>query len=225
MNTRGAKAKEESPARSLISGLRFGTLVILKFLEWRRRVFPYYQVKCDCGKVVEVNGYNLTSGITRSCKVGGCRGVSDLDWFWNQIDRTSSCWNWLGWKTKKGYGELRFEGRTVRAHRLSYELKKGDIPDGLFVLHRCDNPSCVRPDHLFLGTLAENCRDRHRKGRTAFGSRNGWSKLTEPEVKSIRKLAATGHLLQKEIASQFGVTSENIGHILSGKTWRHVHVD
>lgn len=222
MNTRGAKAKVFHP-RELVPGLRFGMLVILKFLEWRRRVFPYYLCQCDCGRITQVNGYNLTSGITKSCKVGGCRGISDERWFWNKIDYTSFCWNWLGWKTAKGYGEFRFEGKNnIRAHRLSYRLKIGPIPDGLFVLHKCDNPSCVRPDHLFLGTLAENCRDRHRKGRTAKGSQNGWAKLTELDIKSIRKLASTTSLLQKEIADRFGVTSENIRHILSGKTWRHV---
>ena len=223
MDTRGAKAHmEELHARKLNPGIRFGTLVVIEFLELRRKVFPYYRCQCDCGRITEVNGYNLTSGITKSCRAGGCSGISDEQRFWDQVDHSITCWNWRGWKTAKGYGELSFQGKVIRAHRLSYQLKIGAIPDGLFVLHKCDNPSCVRPDHLFLGTLAENCHDRHNKGRTARGSRNGWAKLTEVDIKSIRILASMSSLSQKEIADRFRVTSENIHHILSGKTWGHV---
>lgn len=94
-----------------------------------------------------------------------------LDRFWARIEKTDTCWNWTRGKTKSGYGQMSVHGRKTHMHRFSYELHFGTIPNGLLVCHHCDNPSCVRPDHLFLGTDADNARDKVLKGRQARGRR------------------------------------------------------
>lgn len=86
--------------------------------------------------------------------------------FWAKVERSEGCWIWTGARNRRGYGKIRRDARTfVSAHRLSYEMANGSVPDGLFVCHHCDNPSCVRPDHLFTGTVGDNNRDTIRKGR------------------------------------------------------------
>lgn len=123
-----------------------------------------------------------------------------------------------------------FGTRTVRAHRFAWELEVGLIPNGMSVLHRCDNPRCVRPDHLFLGTQADNMRDMRAKGRfvPALGPRKDYhgeahpaSKVTEDDVREIRRLRAEGRTLQS-LADEFGLVNSAIHNIISRKTWRHV---
>lgn len=139
--------------------------------------------------------------------------------FWVLVNKTESCWVWKGTSTKGGYGQFsvpdRAKGRNVLrlAHRISYEMANGPIPSGLDALHTCDNPPCVRPDHLFLGTDSDNQRDAVRKGRHV-GSR----KLTADEVRTVRQSRATALTL----ATRFGVTRATIYDIRSRKTWRHI---
>lgn len=96
---------------------------------------------------------------------------SDITRFWNKVDTFSDCWNWQAGKTKKGYGKFTASRRTLAAHRVSFELSYNKIPDGICVLHHCDNPTCVNPKHLFLGTQADNVADRDYKGRQARGKK------------------------------------------------------
>ena len=126
------------------------------------------------------------------------------------------------YKGKLPYGKMRVDGRQMFAHRLSWIIYKGEIPDGMSVLHKCDVPWCVRPGHLFLGTQAENMRDKCQKGRhrSALGSRVGSSKLSESEVLRIRRLK--GRLTQGEIAKQFGVHQSLVSYIHRGKIWNHI---
>lgn len=93
--------------------------------------------------------------------------------FWSYVQRGDECWTWIGARDANGYGRLSLPGRgTIGAHRVSWELHRGEIPDGLCVLHRCDNPPCVWPEHLFLGTHADNVADRIAKGRSRYVT--GW---------------------------------------------------
>lgn len=119
-----------------------------------------------------------------------------------------------------GYGLIRYQGKNLRAHRVSYEIHKGEIPPGMLVRHKCDNPPCVNPDHLEAGTHADNMRDKSDRNRAAVGERSGLSKLTEAQVLEIRELAK-GHT-HTSISLEYGVTSANIDAIVKRKTWRHI---
>ena len=93
------------------------------------------------------------------------RQETDQDRFWSKVERGDGCWHWRGAAERSGYGSFRFRGRAQRAHRVSWVLTNGTIAEGMHVLHRCDNPACVRPDHLFLGTHQDNMDDKSAKGR------------------------------------------------------------
>lgn len=163
--------------------------------------------------------------------------------FWRYVERSDhGCWAWLGMKNSKGYGRIRVGGKGSQirlAHRVSYELHFGAIPDALCVLHRCDNPACVRPDHLFIGTPLDNSRDMVNKGRGYIvhhagdaharrkhpecwpvGSNHQSAKLTEVQIPEI--LALKGVRSDRKVAAQFGVTRNAIRMIWSGKSWKHV---
>lgn len=109
----------------------------------------------------------------------------------------------------------------VRAHRIAYEIAYGKPPDFLYVCHRCDNPKCINPSHLFLGTQDDNMKDMSVKRRSIFGEKNPKAKLTENAVKMIRQKLKEG-FSHKQLANEFGVTRTAISHILKGKIWRHV---
>ena len=130
----------------------------------------------------------------------------------------SGCWLWDKCVDNKGYGLFHFGGRTRRAHRVSYELYKEDIPKGKHVLHKCDTPSCVNPDHLYIGTNDDNVQDKVRKGRSLIGIKNPSAKLTEDDVRAIRK----DHRPQRELAKIYSVDQALIQRIRAGKLWRHV---
>lgn len=134
------------------------------------------------------------------------------------------CWLWAGGKNNNGYGHIGrggSGGKKVLTHRASFEHFVGQIPDGLCVLHSCDIPACVNPDHLFLGTHKDNTADCVKKGRFANGEANGMAKLTETDVRAILSLAPHGQSHQA-IATRFGVARRTIADIMSGKTWGHV---
>jgi hypothetical protein len=131
----------------------------------------------------------------------------------------SGCWLWIG-HLSSGYGQLtnKHWKDLIGAHRASWLLHKGEIPDGLVVCHKCDTRSCVNPDHLFLGTCKDNMVDAASKGRMARGSRNGSSKLSEPDIRAIR---ASGESI-RGLARKFNVSQRTIQFIVRGVTWVHV---
>jgi len=140
-----------------------------------------------------------------------------------EVDEVTGCWNWVASKMRTGYGQFNARnGRVVTAHRFSYEMHCGKIPDGLFVCHHCDNRACVNPDHLWLGTCAENLEDMRRKGREsnpgAIGEKNGSSKVTEKDVLEIRK----GQMSLSQAAKKFGISKTAAANIRNFKTWKHV---
>ena len=122
--------------------------------------------------------------------------------------------------TQLPYGQFKLNGKMKKAHRVAWELGHGEVPKGLMVLHECDNPTCVRPSHLFLGTHEDNMRDMVKKGRPATGIRNGRNnvKLTEEEVKEIRADTRT----QREIAESFNVCQMTVCKIKNRTTWKHI---
>ena len=122
-----------------------------------------------------------------------------------------------------GYGLVWYEGRSQAAHRVSYMLRHGPIPDGAVIRHRCDNPPCINPDHLVCGTQKDNMRDRFERGRanTARGSKIGSAKLTEWQVAEIRTRLALG-VARRELARRYGVQGDAIGAIARNENWRHV---
>lgn len=141
--------------------------------------------------------------------------------FWSGVKKEDKCWIWIGSKTLKNYGKLYDRGRVLRAHRISWGLHYGLIPDRMNVLHKCDNPPCIRPDHLFLGTHQDNSDDMVNKLRTVHGSKHHRSKLSELKVKEIFRLRDSG-MSQRKIGAIFGVSKPTIRYVLTGKTWRHV---
>ncbi len=130
------------------------------------------------------------------------------------------CWLWTGCIVLK-YGIAWYRGRATKAHRVAWELTIGPIPDGLKVLHRCDTPACVRTDHLFLGTQAQNVEDMERKGRgrKAVGAQHGRSRLNEDMARRIR---ASGGESPTLLARALGVSEGAVRAVLRGETWRHV---
>lgn len=143
--------------------------------------------------------------------------------FWEKVDKSGECWVWTAAINASGYGAFASSRRRRggHAHRFAWELTYGPIPNGLWVLHKCDNRPCVRPDHLFLGTVQDNNADAVRKGRALRGSRQNNALLTEAAVSVIRARLARGEQ-QKVIAADFGVSEATICSINIGRSWRHV---
>ena len=136
------------------------------------------------------------------------------------IKRTNGCWEWRLCRDKDGYGKTQVFGKYYRAHRVSWELNYGEIPQGLFVCHRCDNPSCVNPEHLFLGTNSENIKDSFAKGRSnQQGTNNGSSVLTEAQVREIRTRYENESISQRNLARQYGITQASVSSIITRHNW------
>jgi len=123
---------------------------------------------------------------------------------------------------RNGYPKIGVGGKTQKASRVMFELFNGEIPKGFYVCHKCDNPSCINPNHLFLGTQKDNMVDMAKKGRSTKGSRNRSAKLNEDDVVEIKRLLSEGRLNQKEISDLYGVDRKIISGIKNGKIWRHV---
>lgn len=145
--------------------------------------------------------------------------------FWSKVRKEDpeDCWEWTGAKSPRGYGVFGWAyklGYEQRAHRFSWILHHEMIPPGLFICHKCDNPGCVNPNHLFIGTTQQNTQDREYKlrGNAPKGSGNGLSKLTEELVEKIRKDPRSS----RNIAKDLKVSHMTVLRAKNGKTWRHV---
>lgn len=143
--------------------------------------------------------------------------------FFSFVDKTGDCWIWKGHINASGYGHISVNGALVLAHRHAYALLHGSIPDGLFILHHCDNPPCVRADHLYAGTKADNARDRsaRHRYRDDRGSRHPSAKLHENAVIEIRRALSSG-ARPCDLATNHGVSVAAINSIGARRTWRHI---
>jgi len=148
--------------------------------------------------------------------------------FCDKVQKSETCWLWTGRLNNDGYGRMGAAvGRhAVYAHRIAWELHNGKIPDDMCILHHCDNPPCVRPDHLFLGTRRDNLADMRTKGRARVydrhGSKNPLAMLVESQVLEIRDKFAQGGITRKKLASEYGVGRPAIDRIINRKNWRHI---
>lgn len=145
--------------------------------------------------------------------------------FWTRVKKKPGCWEWIG-TMNRNYGRFRGD----QAHRVAYQLQVGPIPDGMLVCHKCDNPKCVRPSHLFLGTYQDNMSDKVLKGRQSHvgcsrnppkGEKNPKAKLTEDAVREIRRLVGSGMTLAAA-GRMYGVRYQSISSLIRGDTWSHV---
>lgn len=142
-----------------------------------------------------------------------------------KVNAETGCWEWTASKQRGGYGQIMMGGKygkPKRAHRVSYELFCDKIPDGLHVLHKCDNRACINPGHLFLGTNADNQADMDAKGRRVSvglrGEANNGAKLTADDVAAIR--SSQGSLTHNALAAQFGISRSQVQNIIYGRQWK-----
>lgn len=135
------------------------------------------------------------------------------------VHKTESCWVWLGCKNAYGYGVMAYKMKRQLAHRWAYQIFNGPLKKGLGVLHKCHNPSCVNPRHLYLGNQKQNMRDCVLASRQNRGFKNGQAKLTEDKVKQILFLLKTRQFLDREIAMEFEINRGTVNSIKLGKRW------
>lgn len=152
---------------------------------------------------------------------------SVVERFWKKVKHPGSfsvCWDWVGCKTSRGYGRMTVDYKQIHAHRVSYSIYSGEIPDGMCVCHTCDNPSCVNPFHLFLGTHADNMRDMKEKGRAIGhnGEDNPKARFQRNEIIEIRKIYDTNKYkygLTKRLSEAYNVPKSTMSKIVNRKTW------
>ncbi len=163
----------------------------------------------------------------------------DLEKFWSTVNKSGrsnpeigNCWEWTGCRFKFGYGYFYLNRKSRKAHRVSWNLHHGEIPKGMLVCHKCDNPCCVRPSHLFIGTAQDNMDDKHNKGRQRYvkpynqakGTRVTLSKLNEEDVLEIRRLYVKGSKTHGtyQLAEIYNVYQSTIHQIVTRTTWKHI---
>jgi hypothetical protein len=140
--------------------------------------------------------------------------------FWEKVDKRGpdDCWEWQGALDRKGYGQIKLRSyKRGSAHRVSYELHYGECPDDMSVCHICDNPRCVNPAHLFLGTLQDNLRDMRQKGRHVHGDTHPQVKISSAQVRAIRKRYAKEGVSYQELAEEYDTTPRYVSEIICGR--------
>lgn len=145
--------------------------------------------------------------------------------FWSKVNRDNDdgCWEWVGGKVRGGYGWFKSDDKHYQAHRFVWMITYGEIPNGMLICHTCDNPSCVNPKHLWLGTDKTNAEDRVRKKRQSRGTTNHPKIRVSPEqVKEMRKVYSLGNISMRKLASIYGICYSETNAILNHRTWKDV---
>ena len=195
----------------------------------KRCKMPYFSLVCSylpCSKTFQVHRYrkDIAKFCSKTCHYIHSQGLNREEKFWSRVRKTETCWIWTGGTTRQGYGTC-WTGTHTRSHasRVAYEITYGTIPNDLFVLHICDTPICVRPDHLFLGNAADNIHDAIQKGRarlSRLGELNAKHKLTKENVLFIRSQKYIVPALV--LAKTFSVSRTSIYAIWNNNTWKHI---
>lgn len=233
-----------------VEGQKIGSLTFVKRYELDKKGdSPRAYFLCECGNEFITRILTAKSGRAKSCgcKANDFRAIAStkyappertetgikkipvltqelVDRFWSKINHTGNideCWEWQA-GASAGYGHFNIGETEYIATRISYNLHYKKDPLELCVLHKCDNPKCCNPHHLFLGTKAENMKDMADKGRSNKGVEVNTNKLTEEQVKYIRLAYNTGAMTKSELAREFGVYHSNIISIVNNKTWKHI---
>lgn len=147
--------------------------------------------------------------------------------FWDKVEKRGpdECWIWVGTLPADGYGRIQLGGRAGKyalAHRVSYEMEFGPIPDGMLACHHCDVTACVNPRHIFLGDQHDNMRDMAVKWRSQKGERHHNVKLTEPQVAEMRKRFATGAVSKAQLSRDYDISEAQVRDVIARRAWRHV---
>jgi hypothetical protein len=201
-----------------------------------RRTFLAERRRCEwCSHEFLASVHSIRAGGGRFCSMKcvyawiGRRSPEER--FWSYVNRTESCWLWIGRWNANGYGMLLTPNGRVRAPQFSWELHSGrPVPDGLWVLHKCDTPACVNPEHLFLGTRSDNMKDAAAKGRLAQqknpernkAARAKLAKLSPDDVRAIRLRHAEGGITLEAIGVSYGVTKHAVWRVVHGKVWTDI---
>lgn len=218
-----------------MTGKKYGRLTVLGRTGTDSIGNAKWQCVCDCGSEHTTSGVSLRQGRVVSCgcyqsEVAKATAVANTEPLTVRLLRyvktsgESECWEWTGSKNEQGYGLIRWNRKSGYAHRMAYEAYNGPIKRGMVIMHSCDNPSCVNPQHLSQGTATENMRDMVRKGRnkTKRGEDNANARLSNEQVIQIRELLSQGKSLN-ETSILFGVSKKTVLDIKQNKIWKHVH--
>jgi hypothetical protein len=209
-----------------------------RFLKWGNPMHVERQTYKDSQRYCRVDGCDRTilarglcskhysrfksHGDTEIVKVTHFKGsLKDRIIFWSKKDDKTGCWNWQGARNSDGYGNTTIDNKSVGAHRAAYMAFKGEIPKGMSICHKCDNPACCNPDHLFLGTHTDNIRDMHVKGRAniCHGEKCGQSKISRKDAVSIYVSQFLG-IPTKELSKKYGIVRDYVRYIQRKKSWK-----
>jgi hypothetical protein len=208
--------------KKIIPGRRYNRIVVKEKIKNRM-----WACVCDCGETLFVS----TNQLGRIVHCQKRNRLNDKEYheitikrFLHKVDNKNACWTWKGNVSKHGYGVSSYRSKSTLAHRLSWILFRGNLPKDLDVCHHCDNPKCVNPEHLFLGTAKDNVMDCFNKKRKSHkGENHPRAKIKEQDVKEIFQLRKNGWTHQK-LADRFKLTQSAVSNILHRRLWKHIDV-